>query len=73
MAAQAGLCLAWLEPPEDTFSHGEAHMYMELEEASNVSHISALLSGFACVFKGSLTAHNLKVPFLVSPLTFAFA
>ena len=26
MAAQAGLCLAWSETPEDTFSHDEAHM-----------------------------------------------
>ena len=28
VAAQAGLCLAWSETPEDTFSHGEAHVYM---------------------------------------------
>ena len=26
MAAQAGLCLAWSETPEDTFSHGVAHL-----------------------------------------------
>ena len=26
VAAQAGLCLAWSETPEDTFSHGMAHM-----------------------------------------------
>ena len=26
MAAQAGLCLTWSETPEDTFSHGVAHM-----------------------------------------------
>ena len=26
VAAQAGLCLAWSETPEDTFSHGEAHI-----------------------------------------------
>ena len=26
MAAQAGLCLAWSETPEDTFSHAEAHL-----------------------------------------------
>ena len=25
MAAQAGLCLAWSETPEDTFCHDEAH------------------------------------------------
>ena len=25
MAAQAGLCLAWSETPEDTFSRGAAH------------------------------------------------
>ena len=27
MAAQAGLCLAWSETPEDTFCRVEAHMY----------------------------------------------
>ena len=26
VAAQAGLCLAWSETPEDTFSHDEAHV-----------------------------------------------
>ena len=26
MAAQAGLCLAWSETPEDTFCHGVAHI-----------------------------------------------
>ena len=26
MAAQANLCLDWSETPEDTFSHGEAHI-----------------------------------------------
>ena len=26
MAAQAGLCLAWLETPKDTFCHDEAQM-----------------------------------------------
>ena len=30
MAAQARLCLAWSETPEDTFSHGLAHMYMHV-------------------------------------------
>ena len=29
MAAQAGLCLAWSETPEDTFSHGVAQMEFE--------------------------------------------
>ena len=29
MAAQAGLCLAWSETPEDTFSHGPAHIKLE--------------------------------------------
>ena len=28
MAAQAGLCLAWLETPEDMFSCVVAHIYM---------------------------------------------
>ena len=27
VAAQAGLCLAWSETPEDTFSHDDAHIY----------------------------------------------
>ena len=27
MAAQVSLCLAWLETPEDTFSHGVAEIY----------------------------------------------
>ena len=27
VAAQAGLCLAWSETPEDTFSHYEAHVH----------------------------------------------
>ena len=27
MAAQAGLCLAWSESPEDTFCRVVAHMY----------------------------------------------
>ena len=26
VAAQAGLCLAWLETPEDTFCHVVAHL-----------------------------------------------
>ena len=26
VAAQAGLCLGWSETPEDTFSHGMAHI-----------------------------------------------
>ena len=26
VAAQAGLCLAWLETPEDTFSYDGAHL-----------------------------------------------
>ena len=26
VAAQAGLCLAWSETPEDTISHGEAQI-----------------------------------------------
>ena len=30
MAAQAGLCLAWSETPEDMFSHDEAHVYLEM-------------------------------------------
>ena len=28
MAAQAGLCLGLSKTPEDTFSHGKAHMYI---------------------------------------------
>ena len=28
MAAQADLCLAWSETPEDTFSHDEAQLFM---------------------------------------------
>ena len=28
MAAQAGLCLGWSETPEDTFSHGVAHLLL---------------------------------------------
>ena len=28
MAVQAGLCLAWLETPEDTFCYDEAHLNM---------------------------------------------
>ena len=28
VAAQAGLCLAWSETPEDTFSRDEAHFYL---------------------------------------------
>ena len=28
VAEQAGLCLAWLETPEDTFCHDEAHIYI---------------------------------------------
>ena len=27
VAAQAGLCLAWSETPDDTFSHGVAHIF----------------------------------------------
>ena len=29
VAEQASLSLTWLETPEDTFSHDEAHMYMK--------------------------------------------
>ena len=33
MAAQAGLCLAWLETPEDTFSYGVARLfYLDVDE-----------------------------------------
>ena len=34
MAAQAGLCLAWSETPEDTFSRVVAHMNVKKEEES---------------------------------------
>ena len=27
ISAQAGLCLAWLETPEDAFCRGAAHVY----------------------------------------------
>ena len=30
VAAQAGLCLAWSETPDDTFSHSPAHLYPSL-------------------------------------------
>ena len=30
VAAQAGLCLAWSETPEDTFSHDEAHLLFRI-------------------------------------------
>ena len=29
VAAQASLSLTWSETPEDTFSHDEAHVYLE--------------------------------------------
>ena len=29
VAAQAGLCLGWSETPEDTFSHGVAHLFSD--------------------------------------------
>ena len=28
VAEQVSVCLAWSETPEDTFSHGVAHMYL---------------------------------------------
>ena len=37
MAAQAGLCLAWSEAPEDTFCHVVAHLVFGLAETSKVS------------------------------------
>ena len=30
VAEQVSLCLAWLETPEDTFSHGVAHFFFQL-------------------------------------------
>ena len=30
VAAQASLCLIWSETPEETFSHDEAHIHLEL-------------------------------------------
>ena len=41
MAAQAGLCLAWSETPEDTFSRGAAKIYFELRTNKK-------LTGFYC-------------------------
>ena len=35
MAAQAGLCLAWSETPEDTFCHDEAQIFSETKHKQN--------------------------------------
>ena len=48
MAAQAGLCLAWSETPEDTFCHDEAHMYLccltlDYEFQRNIMYFCMLL------------------------------
>ena len=31
MAAEAGLCLAWSETPEDTFCRVVAHIYLKIK------------------------------------------
>ena len=33
VAEQASLSLTWSETPEDTFSHDEAHMYIDVKKA----------------------------------------
>ena len=51
VAAQAGLCQAWSETPEDTFSHDEAYInYMVL----------SIISVFLTVLKHYLTKQVLK-------------
>ena len=38
MAAQAGLCLAWSETPEDTFCHVASPIYMvKRDDGQNIS------------------------------------
>ena len=62
MATQAGLCLAWSETPEDTFSHGVAHMAwltcvsnetptLSREILSDVIHFSVALASFCSSFE----------------------
>ena len=46
MAAQAGLCLAWSETPEDTFSHGVAHLYSEDVHLYPVHYVCTFYSIF---------------------------
>ena len=41
VAVQAGLCLAWSETPEDTFSYGVAHLYFN-------AHVHILFGLVAC-------------------------
>ena len=43
MAAQADLCLAWSEIPEDTFSHGVAHVYHANSVSSTPSSVLILV------------------------------
>ena len=39
MAAQAGLCLAWSETPEDTFCRAVAHLYLSISNGFVASKI----------------------------------
>ena len=49
MAAQAGLCLAWSETPEDTFCHVVAHFIRTLCMYPEVSILSVSLSQYNTV------------------------
>ena len=42
VAAQAGLCLAWSETPEDTFSHGVAHMNRKSHDHKSTGSVNHL-------------------------------
>ena len=44
MAAQAGLCLAWSETPEDTFCRVVAQTERELQDLSIIQALSKKLS-----------------------------
>ena len=50
MAAQAGLCLAWSETPEDRLSRDKAHLYSfphSAKKVQNESVISYLFSSMS--------------------------
>ena len=44
MVAQAGLCLAWLETPEDTICHVVAHVYSKREIGKELRITGILVS-----------------------------
>ena len=69
VAAQAGLCLAWWEAPEDTFSHDIAHLYLFSECHAKLMLVCLFCSNvaFQQCFSHISTAGSSMLTFIVLP------